>query len=40
MCEEYDISEYTRQRVEVLNLFIKSTFGEPPQEQLDLSSFM
>ena len=40
MCEEYDISEYTRQRVEVLNLFIKSTFGEQQQEQMDLSSFM
>ncbi|MBP2133690.1 DNA polymerase II large subunit [Methanomicrobium sp. W14] len=40
MCEEYDVSEYTRQRVEVLRMAILSTFGEPPEKQLGLADFM
>ena len=33
MVEKYKVSEYTRQRVEVLDLAIESTFGEEKQEQ-------
>jgi len=40
MCRKYHISEYTRQRMEVLDLAITSTFGEEKHEQLGLSDFM
>ena len=40
MCRRYKISEYTRQRVEVLDLAIDSTFGEEKQQQLGLADFM
>jgi DNA polymerase II large subunit len=40
MCRKYNISEYTRQRMEVLDLAILSTFGEEKQEQLGLADFM
>jgi DNA polymerase II large subunit len=34
------VSGYTKQRVEVLELAITSTFGEEKQQQLGLSDFM
>ena len=40
ICSTYKISEYTRQRVEVLDLAIQSTFGENRDEQLGLGDFM
>ncbi len=40
ICEEFHISEYTRQRVEVINMNIESTFGEEKIEQLGLADFM
>jgi len=40
MVRKYKVSEYTRQRVEVLDLAIESTFGEEKQEQLGLADFM
>lgn len=40
ICEEYNISEYTRQRVEVIDMNIESTFGEEKIEQLGLADFM
>ncbi|OPY35015.1 MAG: DNA polymerase II large subunit [Methanoregula sp. PtaU1.Bin006] len=40
MCRKYNISEYTKQRMEVLDLAITSTFGEEKQEQLGLADFM
>jgi DNA polymerase II large subunit len=40
LCEKYRVSEYTRQRVEVLDLAITSTFGEEKHQQLGLSDFM
>jgi len=40
MCEDYDISEYTKQRIEVIDMNIESTFGEEKVEQLGLSDFM
>jgi DNA polymerase II large subunit len=40
ICRKYNISEYTRQRMEVLDLAIASTFGEEKHEQLGLSDFM
>jgi DNA polymerase II large subunit len=40
ICEEYHISEYTRQRVEVIDMNIESTFGEEKVEQLVLGDFM
>ncbi|MDV2480700.1 DNA-directed DNA polymerase II large subunit [Methanoculleus sp. Wushi-C6] len=40
ICETYAISEYTKQRVEVLFMQIESTFGEPPERQLGLADFM
>jgi DNA polymerase II large subunit len=40
MCRKYKISEYTRQRMEVLDLAITSTFGEEKHEQLGLADFM
>jgi DNA polymerase II large subunit len=40
ICEEYNISEYTRQRVEVIDMNIESTFGEEKAEQMGLADFM
>jgi DNA polymerase II large subunit len=40
ICRKYKISEYTKQRVEVLDLAIESTFGEEKQQQLGLADFM
>ncbi len=40
ICESYGVSEYTRQRVEVLDMTIESTFDRPPEEQLGLADFM
>jgi DNA polymerase II large subunit len=40
ICRKYKVSEYTKQRVEVLELAIMSTFGEEKQQQLGLADFM
>jgi DNA polymerase II large subunit len=40
MVKKYRVSAYCRQRVEVLDLAIESTFGEEKQEQLGLADFM
>ena len=40
ICRKYKVSGYTKQRVEVLELAITSTFGEEKQQQLGLSDFM
>jgi DNA polymerase II large subunit len=40
LCRKYKVSEYTRQRVEVLDLAITSTFGEEKQQQLGLADFL
>jgi DNA polymerase II large subunit len=40
ICRKYKISEYTKQRMEVLDLAITSTFGEEKHEQLGLADFM
>ena len=40
ICEEFEVSEYTRQRIEVIEMNIESTFGEEKVEQLGLSDFM
>jgi len=40
ICRKYKVSEYTKQRVEVLELAITSTFGEEKQHQLGLADFM
>jgi len=40
MCEKYQISDYTRQRVQVLDMAIESTFGSPRDHQLGLADFM
>jgi DNA polymerase II large subunit len=40
ICEKYHVSDYTRQRVMVLDLAIESTFGEEKSEQLGLADFM
>ncbi len=40
ICEEYNISEYTRQRIEVIDMNIESTFGEEKVEQMGLADFM
>lgn len=40
ICNEYNITEYTRQRVEVIDMNIESTFGEEKVEQLGLADFM
>jgi DNA polymerase II large subunit len=40
ICRKYNISDYTRQRMEVLDLAITSTFGEEKHEQLGLADFM
>jgi len=40
ICRKYKITEYTKQRVEVIDLAIESTFGEERQQQLGLADFM
>jgi DNA polymerase II large subunit len=40
ICRKYKVSEYTKQRLEVLDLAITSTFGEEKQQQLGLADFM
>jgi len=40
ICATYAVSEYTKQRVEVLFMQIESTFGQPPERQLGLADFM
>jgi DNA polymerase II large subunit len=40
MCTEYDVSEYTRQRMEVIDMNIESTFGQEKVTQLGLQDFM
>jgi len=40
ICEDYNISEYTRQRIEVIDMNIESTFGEEKVEQMGLADFM
>ncbi len=40
ICRKYHVSEYTKQRMEVLDLAITSTFGEEKHEQLGLADFM
>ena len=40
ICANYRVSDYTKQRVEVLAMQIESTFGEPPERQLGLADFM
>ncbi len=40
ICRKYKVSEYTKQRVEVIDMAILSTFGEEKQEQLGLADFM
>jgi DNA polymerase II large subunit len=40
LCRDYRISEYTRQRIEVLDMAIESTFGTPKVQQLGLADFM
>ena len=40
ICVEYDISEYTRQRIEMLDMYLVSTFGEEKEIQLGLADFM
>jgi DNA polymerase II large subunit len=40
ICRDYAISDYTKQRVEVLDMAILSTFGEPAETQLGLADFM
>ncbi|MBN1194767.1 MAG: DNA-directed DNA polymerase II large subunit [Methanomicrobiaceae archaeon] len=40
ICEEYAVSEYTKQRVEMLSMAIESTFGTPSEQQLGLGDFM
>ncbi len=40
ICQRYRVSEYTRQRVEVLDMAIASTFGTEKDQQLGLADFM
>lgn len=40
ICNEYDISEYTRQRIEMLDMYLLSTFGEEKEIQMGLADFM
>ncbi len=39
ICRKYKVSEYTKQRVEVLDLAITSTFGEEKQHQARACGF-
>jgi DNA polymerase II large subunit len=40
MCEKYQVSDYTRQRVMVLDRAIESTFGQEKSQQMGLADFM
>jgi DNA polymerase II large subunit len=40
ICTEYSVSEYTRQRIEVIDMNIESTFGQEKVTQLGLQDFM
>jgi DNA polymerase II large subunit len=40
ICQRYRVSDYTRQRVEVLDMAIASTFGTAKDQQLGLADFM
>jgi len=40
ICEKYKVSEYTRQRVMVLEQAIESTFGQEKSQQMGLADFM
>jgi DNA polymerase II large subunit len=40
ICANYKVSEYTRQRVEVLVMAIESTFGNTGDQQMGLADFM
>jgi DNA polymerase II large subunit len=40
ICSAFAISEYTRQRIAVLEMAIQSTFGEAPEKQMGLADFM
>ena len=40
ICEKYKVSEYTKQRVMVLDRAIESTFGHEKDQQLGLADFM
>ncbi len=40
MCVDYGVSRYARQRIEVLELAIESTFGQSKIEQLGLADFL
>ncbi|MDI9633288.1 MAG: DNA-directed DNA polymerase II large subunit [Methanolinea sp.] len=40
ICEKYRVSDYTRQRVAVLDMAIESTFGREKSEQKGLADFM
>jgi DNA polymerase II large subunit len=40
ICEKYRVSQYTKQRVMVLDMAIESTFGQEKSEQMGLADFM
>jgi len=40
ICERYKVSEYTKQRVKVLDMAIDSTFGQEKSQQMGLADFM
>ncbi len=40
ICKKYQVSEYTKQRVEVLVMAIESTFGTEKGQQMGLADFM
>jgi len=40
ICRKYKVSEYTRQRVQVLDMAIESTFGQEKSQQMGLADFM
>jgi len=40
ICRKYRVSEYTRQRVQVLDMAIESTFGQEKSQQMGLADFM
>ena len=39
MAENYSLSDYTKQRIQVVEMNILSTFGEEEKVQMDLSDF-
>ncbi|MCD4809754.1 MAG: hypothetical protein K8R17_07635, partial [Methanosarcinales archaeon] len=40
VAEEYEISDYTKQRLELINLEIKSLFESDVSKQMGLADFM